>query len=126
MYAEQLAHPGGGAAGFEPDLQCLDQPLRLALISAMGASPRRASRSRRTGADAQATIERPIGTRIGKRQAIELVQRAAADVDAFYTAAICPFRSPCGFSTWARDASSRPFRSAKSSCSSRASWCRRR
>ncbi|MFE7705666.1 hypothetical protein ACFU6I_07650 [Streptomyces sp. NPDC057486] len=48
----------------------------------MGARSSRASRPRGTGVDGQATIERATGTRIGERQAIEPVQRAAADVDA--------------------------------------------
>jgi hypothetical protein len=80
----RIAYRGRGLGDLHPADAVLNLPAekyshglrRLAAIEA----------TRGSFADAAAAIERGTGVRVGKRQVEELTERAAADVDAFYTA----------------------------------------
>jgi cellobiose transport system substrate-binding protein len=83
VQVERIAYRAKGASNLYPADAELDLPIgrhshtpkKLAAIEA----------ARGSFADAQAAIERATGTWTGRRQAIELVQRTAADIDALYT-----------------------------------------
>jgi hypothetical protein len=80
----RIAYRGRGLADLHPADGVLNLPVekhshglrRLAAIEA----------TRGSFTDAAAAIERATGVRVGKRQVEELTGRAAADIDAFYTA----------------------------------------
>ncbi|MER0483580.1 ISKra4 family transposase [Streptomyces sp. Edi2] len=83
VQVERIAYRAKGASNLYPADAELDLPTgrhshtlkKLAAVEA----------ARGSFADAQTAVERATGTHTGKRQTIQLVQRTAADIDAFYT-----------------------------------------
>lgn len=83
VQVERIAYRAKGTSNLYPADAELDLPTgrhshtlkKLAAVEA----------ARGSFADAQTAVERATGTHIGKRQTIQLVQRTAADIDAFYT-----------------------------------------
>ncbi|MFF3951252.1 hypothetical protein ACFYYN_41590 [Streptomyces sp. NPDC001902] len=85
LQVERIAYRTKGASNLYPGDTELDLPTRrrshtLKRLAALEAA-------RGSFADVQTAIGRATRTRNGKRQAIELVQRAARDIDDFYTSA---------------------------------------